>query len=353
MKNFFADDRTVRALGRTLFRDNTRYLSWSCSGIEFMFTGRELSAELWTDWTLDEPWKGIFQGYMAVFVNDEETPRKRFAVGSGTSEYEIYRSDSAETVKIRIVKLSESAFDKIGIKSISADGEISPTEPREMKIEFVGDSITCSFGIEGKDETEGFRTETENPCINYAALTARRFGADFNLISWSSIGVYSSSTSDGNINDGWVMPMLYDYTDIGIEGTLGIEEHIPWEFEKFRPDVIVVNLGTNDATYTKDIPERLRGFEKAYKDFIGNIRKKNPDPYIICVLGMMGDELFPDIENAVRELGDSRIFAVRLDVQKPEDGIGSEKHPNFVTHRKAAEKLSAKIAEITGRRPIL
>ena len=80
MKNFFADDRTVRALGRTLFRDNTRYLSWSCSGIEFMFTGRELSAELWTDWTLDEPWKGIFQGYMAVFVNDEETPRKRFAV---------------------------------------------------------------------------------------------------------------------------------------------------------------------------------------------------------------------------------------------------------------------------------
>ena len=350
MNKFYADGSRVRVLGRTLFLNNIRYLSWSCSGIEFTFEGTEISAEIWTDWVKDEPWKEIFQGYIAVFVNDEKEPYARFAVDTGTNSYVIYKSDKPEKVKIRIEKLSEAAFDKIGIVSISADGEIFPTEPKQRIMEFVGDSITCGFGIEGKNAEEGFRTETENPHINYASLTARSFGADHSLISWSSIGVYSSwcSEDNGKPNNGWVMPMLYDYTDIGLEGTLEIKEHIPWDFGRSEPHVIVINLGTNDASYTKDIPERLDEFEKAYKDFVSHIREKNPSAYIICALGMMGDELFPPIEKAVSKTGDSRVFAVRFDVQREEDGIGSEKHPNFVTHRKAAERLTQKISEITG-----
>ena len=350
MNKFYADDSRVRALGRTLFMNDIRYLSWSCSGVEFIFEGTELSAEIWTDWELNEPWKGIFQGYMAVFVNDGEEPVSRFAVDSGTNSYEIYKSDKPERVKIRIEKLSEAAFDKIGIVSISADGEIFPTEPRQRFVEFVGDSITCGFGIEGKSGSEGFRTETENPHINYASLTARHFGADYNLISWSSIGAYSSACKEdnGKPNDGWVMPMLYDYTDIGLEGTLGIEEHIPWDFGKRQPQVIVINLGTNDATFTKGIPERLAGFEQAYGNFVSKIREKNPSAYIFCALGMMGDELFPSIEKAVAGIGDSRIFTVRFDVQREEDGYGSEDHPTAVTHKKAAERLIQRISEITG-----
>ena len=90
MNNFFADESHVRVLGRSLFRDNIRYLSWSCSGVEFLFTGRKLTAEIWTDWVRDEPWKDIFQCYAAVFIDDEEVPRNRFAIGEGTNNYTIY-----------------------------------------------------------------------------------------------------------------------------------------------------------------------------------------------------------------------------------------------------------------------
>ena len=351
METYPADSRHVRTIGRSLFRDGIRYLSWSCSAVEFVFTGTEVTAEIWTDWVLDEPWKVIFQAYIAVFVNDEPEPRLRFPASEGTKQYPIYKSDSPETVKIRIVKLSEAAFDKIGIAGISADGEISPTAPLPRRMEFIGDSITCGFGIEGKSGEENFRTETENPCINYAALTARRLEADFHLISWSSIGVYSSDCKDENAekpNDGWVMPMLYDHTDIGIESVLGIPEHIPWDFGSFVPDVIVVNLGTNDVSFTKDIPERLDGFKKAYTDFLKNIRTKNPESVIVCTLGMMDNRLFPVIEAAVRDMGDSRIHTLEFDVQTAEDGFGSENHPNAVTHRRAAEKLTKKISDIMG-----
>ncbi len=352
MEKFLADDRNIRPLGRTLFLDGTRYLSWCCSGVEFWFTGRSVSAEIWTDWILDEPWKTIFKPYYAVFVNDEKIPRKRFAIESGTNSYEIYSSDTAERVKLRIVKLSEAAFSKTGISSIYADGEIVPTEPSDRKIEFIGDSITCGFGIEGKCAEEGFRTETENPSLNYASLTAKKFGADHDLISWSSIGVYSSWSDDGNINNDWIMPMLYDKTDAGLEGIIGEKACVPWNFEKFPPQVIVLNLGTNDVSYTKDIPERLKGFEQAYGGFVSEIRKRNPYSYIICTLGMMGDELFPSIENSVKALNDDKVFALKLEVQRKEDGTGSENHPNLITHRRAAERLSEFIAGITGWVPV-
>ncbi|MDE7279964.1 MAG: GDSL family lipase, partial [Oscillospiraceae bacterium] len=285
MNKFPANDKHVRALGRTIVHNSVRYLSWSRSGTEFIFSGTKLSAELWTDWVLDEPWKEIFQPWAAVFVNSESEPRMRFPLQSGTNSYTIYESDTNEEVVIRFVKLSEASFSKMGIVNISADGEIRPSEPKSRRMEFIGDSITCGFGIESKSAEDNFRTAEENSDITYAALTAKAFGADCNLISWSTIGVWSSDTKDDTRNDGWIMPMLYDFADIGIESTLGLE-HIPWDFGSFIPHVIVVNLGTNDASYTKGITERQEEFSSAYGKFISNVRKKNPDSYIVCVLGM-------------------------------------------------------------------
>lgn len=348
---FFADDEHVRPLGRTLFIDNTRYLGWSCSGAELDFTGTELSAEIWTDWLPDEPWRANFQPYIGIFVDGEALPR-RIAIEPVKNTYTVFKSDSVRTVRIKIVKLSENAFGKLGIAAFRGDGEACPTEPSPRKIEFIGDSITCGFGIEGRDGGEAFRTETENPCAAYAALTAERLGADFNLVSWSGIGVYSCSCEEGaeRPKDDWLMPMIYGYTDMGTENALGITEHRPWDFGGFAPDIIVVNLGTNDYIFTKEIAERKAAFKAAYVKFLALIREKNPSVPILCTMGMMGRELCPEIEAAVGETGDGSIYAFPLAEQLPEDGIGSEQHPNTVTHKKAAETLAGKISEITGWR---
>lgn len=345
IKKFSADEKNVRLLGRTIAHNGIRYLSWSCSGAEFVFTGTKLTAELWTDWVLDEPWKEIFQPWAAVFVNGETEPRLRFPVEEGTNGYTIFESDTAETVTIRFVKLSEASFSKMGIVSLSADGNIRPTEPKSRRMEFIGDSITCGFGIESSCAEDNFRTAEENSDITYAALTAKAFGADFDLISWSTIGLWSSDTKDGTRNDGWIMPMIYDAADVGIEGVAG---RAPWDFGSFRTDVVVINLGTNDASCTKGIPERQEEFSKAYREFLGTVREKNPYAYIVCVLGMMGNELFRAVEKAVSQTNDEKIFALELDGQLESDGTGSLGHPNAASHKKAAEKLIGKISEITG-----
>ena len=160
-----AENANVRRLGRTLMRNGALWLGYSLTGAEFGFDGTSLSAELTTDWVNDEAWKENFQPYMAVLVNGKLL--KRFAVNEGTAEYELYRSERAEKVRIRLVKLSENAFSKVGVLSFSANGKLTAAKPcSERRIEFVGDSITCGFGIEGRSADEGFRTSTENPLIN-------------------------------------------------------------------------------------------------------------------------------------------------------------------------------------------
>lgn len=341
-----AENANVRRLGRTLMRNGTLWLGYSLTGAEFDFDGTSLSAELTTDWVNDEAWKKNFQPYMAVLVNGKLL--KRFAVNEGTAEYELYRSERAEKARIRLVKLSENAFSKVGVLSFSADGKLTATKPcSERRIEFVGDSITCGFGIEGRSADEGFRTSTENSLINYASLTANELGAEYQLISWTSIGVYSNSVKDDRTepDNAWTMPVIYDYTDKAVDGMLGNEPEM-WEFSRFAPQLIVVNLGTNDKDFTRGIPERTAAFENCYREFIAHIREKNPQAYIICALGAMGRELLPQVENAVKSLADERITSLGFDVQREEDGIGSEWHPSAVTHRKMADKLIAEIKRL-------
>lgn len=346
MMKISAENADVRRLGRTLMRNGTLWLGYSLTGAEFDFDGTSLSAELTTDWVNDEAWKENFQPYMAVLVNGKLL--KRFAVNEGTAEYELYRSERAEKVRIRLVKLSENAFSKVGVLSFSADGKLTATKPcSERRIEFVGDSITCGFGIEGKSVCDNFKTSTENPLINYASLTANELGAEYQLTSWTAIGVYSNSVKDDRTepDNAWTMPVIYDYTDKGTDGNLGFEPE-KWNFSRFAPQLIVVNLGTNDKDFTRGIPERTAAFENCYREFIAHIREKNPQAHIICALGAMGQELLPQVENAVKALADERITSLGFDVQREEDGIGSEWHPSAVTHRKMADRLIAEIERL-------
>lgn len=342
-----AENADMRRLGRTVMRNGTLWLGYSLTGAEFDFDGTCLSAEITTDWVNDEAWKENFQPYMAVLADGKLL--KRFAVSEGTAEYELYRSEKAEKVRIRLVKLSENAFSKVGVLSFGADGKLTATKPRsERRIEFVGDSITCGFGIEGKSVCDNFKTSTENPLINYASLTANELGAEYQLTSWTAIGVYSNSVKDESVTEpdnAWTMPVIYDYTDKGTDGNLGFEPE-KWDFSRFAPQLIVVNLGTNDKDFTRGIPERTAAFENCYREFIAHIREKNPQAHIICALGAMGRELLPQVENAVKSLADERITSLGFDVQREEDGIGSEWHPSAVTHRKMADKLIAEIKRL-------
>ena len=84
----------------------------------------------------------------------------------------------------------------------------------------------------------------------YAWLCAEKLSADCTLVSKSGAGIISGYTPDGVRNTGNLLAPVYDRagcsegkTDDGVS-----VEDIAWNGGE-EPDIVVVNLGTNDVSY--------------------------------------------------------------------------------------------------------
>lgn len=335
-----ADDIFVKPLGRTFMRNGARILSHTCSGVEFAFRGTS------ADITLTSNCKSS-KARAAFYVDGELV--KDTMLNSKEETFRIFESDEPRNCIISVVKLSEAAYSNIGVKSINVTSEygIIPTPARKHKIEFIGDSITCGYGIDAADQYEAFSTTNENGAKTYAALVGKHFKADYNIISWSGIGVYSSYTESSKPNQSFLLPPIYGKT---APNELSNDM---WDFTQWQPDLVVINLGTNDNTWTKGIQDRADIFGEAYYKFIEQVREANPNAYIICSLGVMGSKLLPEIKEQVAlysaNTGDYRITTFEFDYRDGvNDGFGAGFHPSAVTHQKMADKLIPFISELLG-----
>ena len=144
------------------------------------------------------------------------------------------------------------------------------------------------------------------------------------------------------------MPKYYD--TIGYSYTRGVSG-IKWDFKR-QPDAVVINLGTNDESYCKSDKDKQAEFTAEYVNFLKQVREKNPDAEILCVLGVMGSGLYKCVEEAVAtysaETGDTSVYAMRLANQDQADGIAADWHPTEKTHEKTATAVSEKLKEILG-----
>ena len=339
----------IKTLGRTLYHNNRRWLSYSASGIEFEFTGHKCEVTLVGDSMANTSSGEGHQARYAIYLNEE------LIVDDLLKEKEkticIYEGEVVTEAVIRIVKLSESSDSSLGLEKITVlGGAIKPTKEKALKIEFIGDSITCGYGV---DEKLGgtYKTSNENAVKAYAYITAQALEADYSMVAFSGHGVISGYTSTGEINtSSLVMPY---YNKIGkSQGKILFSiapQTVLWDFEQFTPNLIVVNLGTNDASYCGSNVERCEAFALGYVDMLKQIREYNKDATILCVLGIMGDSLYPYVEKAVsiykEETFDDNILCMKFDVQREEDGYGVDYHPSEITHEKAAQKLIAFIKE--------
>lgn len=256
-----------------------------------------------------------------------------------------YRIDTSyEGTTITLIKLSEamySSFAVSGIASYSME-DIFPIEDNELKIEFIGDSITCGYGIDA-GAYGSFSTETENFSKSYAYFTAQNLNADYSAICFSGYGVVSGYTENGYKTDKLVMNE-YDKACI-IEGS----EYF-WDFSKNKTDLVIVNLGTNDASYCADSYSGRLEFIAAYVNLIKTVREKNPTAFILCILGDMNNSLFSSIENAVNrytsETWDSKVEAFTLSYKMGENDIVIDGHPGEKSNRYASTVLTEKIRNL-------
>jgi len=305
--------------------------AWPGSNAELNFYGTEATA------TIKSSGKNWFQAIV------DGNPLEPFVVNSTTSTVKLVSNLTEGNHNLVLWKRTEAnqgeaqflGFDFGSGKLIAA-----PT-PLQRRIEFIGDSITCAYGNEGKSKEESFTPENENSYLSYAAITSRSLNASSNLIAWSGIGL---AMNYGGAS-GPLMLDRYPYTlpNSGVE----------WNFNNYIPDVVVINLGTNDFSTT---PAEKSKYVNAYKTLVSQVRDNYPDAHVFCTIGPMlwGSGLdscksyINEVVDSFKADGDSKIYFVEFPQQDGSNGYGEDWHPSLKTHELMAEQLTDEIKSKLG-----
>ncbi len=350
--------KNMKVHGRTARNRQPVTLFWTGSALEFNAKGSEL-------WIEAEAGYGIYEPWISVLINGERISRQM--VTAGRHWICIFRGMNPETGKnVRIVKDSQAMNGdpdcRLQFHALRFDGEFLPVAEKPCRIEFVGDSITSGEGGIGAKQEEDWIPMWFDAVENYAALTARELDADYRVISQSGWGVLTSWDNNPHYN----IPGIYEKVCGVLEGksneALGaLQDH---DFSGWQPDIVVVNLGTNDSSafynsqWTDEAAgethkqrlnedgsyneEDLKAFETAVQRFLAKLRRYNPNSRIVWAYGMMGTPLLPAIcraaEEYKRETGDDRVSVFRLP-ETTEETIGARWHPGKASHALAARAL--------------
>lgn len=344
---FYPYHDAVKRIGRYIKYKDAYYLSFTCSGVSFLMTGDRVEATMTSNGNV---YKDRQQCWVGVLINGELT--KRFQLEPDENTYTLYEGEKLENAEVSIVKLTENPMATAGILTITANAEmIAPTPQKSLTIEFVGDSITCGYGNEAEDPSDGYNSAQQNGLETYGYYTAKALDAEYSLVAISGIGIISDCTTRTGVKEDYLlMPEVYDNSDTNFEMRRDIEPYTKWDFGS-GSDIVVINLGTNDYTYTGSNEDLQSEFQDGYYKFIEQVRRANPEAEIICTLGILGSELYPRIEEAVRtyskDTGDEHIHTFEFDYQDGEnDGFGGDYHPTIKTHQKAAEQLTKYIRSL-------
>lgn len=347
----------LNTYGRTTLIDDVLWFNWTASTVEFTFCGTSLIADLRAE--CGEEVEGLPTDpqvrrrktwpWVAVFLDDEKQPIRRFEVSAPEQSWLLFSSDEPQTHRIRLTKLTENTKSFLGIAAFCMEGEFLPTiRFFKKRVEIVGDSITCGYGNLSLDPVRPFYSDEEDGYLSYGPRAARMLDLEYSIVAVSGITAVAHSGWPGMYS----MEELYRYTDRAIHEKLGKPPEL-WDFEAVHNDCVVLNLGTNDsfAILFHEDPREEASFGDNYLRFVKEIRQLNgPETQIVCALGTMNYYLWDVIQDVVRSYrevtGDRKIHSLKLSQMHPMDGIGASGHPSMETHIKMSRELAAELRKI-------
>jgi hypothetical protein len=345
-----ADDPLIKYTGRIDFSNpKAPRFAWSGVSIKAAFEGSVCQILLNDYASGTDATGGNHANYFNLIIDNKRIQVLKCDKGGK----QIYKVDSLSDSNhiIEIFKRTEALIGEVEFKGlILASGKKLlplPVAQNVRRMEFIGNSITCGYGNEGPDQECKFSGATENAYMAYGAITARNLNAEYVAVPFSGKGL----TRNYDEGPQETMPQLYDRI-------LAANPDLKWDFKKYTPDVVVINLGTNDFAHSN--PDSAL-FVGTYIKFIGTIRSNYPNASIICLTGSMMSDSGPQDRKALSTLkkyiqavltefnkkGDTKVYTFNMSGQGSL-GFGCDWHPSVKQHEKNAKELTAFVKEKMG-----
>ena len=361
--------RGVRVLGRqprqALRPDGSSARPWidltySCSGIEFDFTGQSVWLRTDAGWTDMEPW---------LVIELDGAQIQRLPIPRGKAEIEVFahmNPGAHRAWHVRILRESQPMGEPgeylrfTGLRSLG--GSFLSLPRRHRLFEFVEDSITSGEGAVGAEHDNDWASVFFGGSQAYPRLVADALDADFRVVSQSGWGI-SSSWDDVRSHR---IPRIYTQVCGALGGAEAVSSGMrePYDFSAFPADAVVINLGTNDnAAFTSPAatdpvtgerydarlrqdgsydPDSLALIVREAKEFLALVRKKNPQALLLWALGAwpspMTDAMRTMVDDYRRSAHDGRVRFLTLPAMT-EGTTGSHEHPSSLWHRQAATAI--------------
>lgn len=326
-------DDMIYYLGRNETKDGAVRLNNTAAGFEITFYGRSVSAKL-----KNESGKSVF----AVFVDDETDPEAHkidLTKDQKNGQVLLASFEEPGIHTLRVQKITEEQISLASFSSLSIEkGGLLPHKPQyDLKIEVYGDSITAGYG-NMRDESEADEQAKQNGLLTYAGIAAARLNAEYRTFCQSGIGLY---TNPYNVTR-W---MKDTYANVSPASNTA------WDMQSYTPDIVIINVGTNDIWATNgstgNVPFSSDAYCENYIAFVKELYAIYGDEttFILCS-GMMETGLASPISSVVTALqnaGLRNVYQAKLPLRSGYNG-----HPCQAAHLAAAEILLQTIENATG-----
>lgn len=226
---------------------------------------------------------------------------------------------------------ARSEFDVMQFQGLVLDAGATTLVPetRARHIEFIGDSITA-----------GCCALSEWALSDYAWRVGEILNADHTQIAYSGIclqnGIKCTSPNSLGMSQQYFKLQTVDYPSSPA-----------WDFSRYQPDAVVVNLGTNDHNF--GVSDAT--FQATYTTFLQDLRARHPNAWIFAVRPFGGFKATATMAavNARISAGDTRLAYVDttgwVTVGTADYSPNDNLHPSDSGHVKIANRLAPFIAK--------
>lgn len=175
---------------------------------------------------------------------------------------------------IRVEKLTESQSGYSRMIGITTSGTPLAPPVHARRVEFIGDSHSVGYGDTAtvRDCTGAEVHDTTNTQLAFGPLLAKKWDADYRVIAFSGRGVVRNYAGG---NPGETLPVLYARAIPG--------EPAPATKDGWQPQLIVINLGTNDFSTPVHAGEAWKDdaalhvdYRAKYVAFVRQLQGANP-----------------------------------------------------------------------------
>jgi len=207
----------------------------------------------------------------------------------------------------------------------------------ERKIEFIGDSHTVGYGNtsstrECTDAEVWLKTDTSQA---FGPLTASHYHADYRINAISGRGVVRNY--NGFLAD--TLPQAYPFVLFDKKET-AVDSN-------WRPQVVVISLGTNDFSTALNPGEKWKtrddlytDYEKTYVAFVRRLRVKYPSTFFVLAATDMSDgEIQKEVRKVIAQLNAAGAKRVAFAAFNHLEFTACNFHPSLADDKKMAQSI--------------